>query len=205
MSFSELLFLSIVALLVFGPRKLPEIARVLGKTMAELRRAANEFRYSLEEEVRNLELQEQLKGEQSRLPAAPTSADAQKASDSARESWRPEHESRAETEPGRSDDEPWRSDSEALSAEHPAESSSSAADSDQSYGERWQSPPADATRQPHSGDAEPPAHSVPRGSAVDQYADSTESDHIAGANGGAALVSGQFPSSDPWRSRERKW
>lgn len=61
MSFGELLFLSVLALLVFGPRKLPEIARLVGKTMAELRRASNEFRFSLEEEIRNAELQEQAK------------------------------------------------------------------------------------------------------------------------------------------------
>ncbi|HZT74681.1 MAG TPA: Sec-independent protein translocase protein TatB [Terriglobales bacterium] len=59
MSFGELIFLFVLALLVFGPRKLPEIARLVGKTMAELRRASNEFRFSLEEEIRNAELQEQ--------------------------------------------------------------------------------------------------------------------------------------------------
>lgn len=61
MSFGELLFLFVLALLVFGPRKLPEIARQLGKAMAELRRASNEFRFSLEEEIRNADLQEQAK------------------------------------------------------------------------------------------------------------------------------------------------
>ncbi len=61
MSFGELLFLSALALLVFGPKRLPEIARLVGKTMAELRRASNEFRHSLEEEIRTLEHQEQLK------------------------------------------------------------------------------------------------------------------------------------------------
>lgn len=59
MNFGEILFLFVLALLVFGPRKLPEIARLVGKTMAELRRASNEFRFSLEEEIRNAELQDQ--------------------------------------------------------------------------------------------------------------------------------------------------
>lgn len=63
MSFGELLFLAILALLVFGPRKLPEIARTVGKVMTDLRRAGNEFRYSLEEEIRRIEVTE-------RLPAA---------------------------------------------------------------------------------------------------------------------------------------
>jgi TatA/E family protein of Tat protein translocase len=48
-------FLLFIAFLLFGPKKLPEIARTLGKGMAELRRASNELRSSLEEEVRNLD------------------------------------------------------------------------------------------------------------------------------------------------------
>ena len=57
MSFSETVFLFFLALIVFGPKKLPEIARTLGKGMAELRRASNELKGSLEEELRNLERQ----------------------------------------------------------------------------------------------------------------------------------------------------
>ncbi|MGH9356456.1 MAG: twin-arginine translocase TatA/TatE family subunit, partial [Terriglobia bacterium] len=45
-----------VAFLLFGPKKLPEIASILGKGMGELRRARNELTFSLEEEVRKLEL-----------------------------------------------------------------------------------------------------------------------------------------------------
>ncbi|MGH9394926.1 MAG: Sec-independent protein translocase protein TatB [Terriglobales bacterium] len=67
MSFGELLFLAMIALLVFGPRKLPEMARALAKIMAELRKASNEFRYSLEEEIRSVEVKEQ---DQKRLQAA---------------------------------------------------------------------------------------------------------------------------------------
>lgn len=58
MSFGELLFLLILALLVFGPRKLPEIARTIAKVMTDLRRASNEFRYTLEEEIHNIEVSE---------------------------------------------------------------------------------------------------------------------------------------------------
>jgi len=79
MSFSEIIFLSVLALLVFGPRRLPEIARIVGKTMGELRRASNEFRNSLEEEIRNIEYQESAKKAQSSLPPA----DAESASESA--------------------------------------------------------------------------------------------------------------------------
>jgi sec-independent protein translocase protein TatB len=84
MNIGELLFLFLVALLVFGPKKLPEIARVLGKTMAELRRASNEFRHSLEEEIRNLEYQEQLKAEEAARAALPPASEPQ-ASGSAEE------------------------------------------------------------------------------------------------------------------------
>lgn len=71
MSFGELLFLAVLALLVFGPRKLPEIARSMARVMTALRRASNEFRYSLEDEIRNLEIQEAAK---KRLEAEPARA-----------------------------------------------------------------------------------------------------------------------------------
>ncbi len=53
--FAEIGFLLFVAFLLFGPKKLPEIARTLGKGLAELRRASNELKSSLEEEIRNLD------------------------------------------------------------------------------------------------------------------------------------------------------
>lgn len=75
MSFTEIIFFGVLALLVFGPRRLPEIARLAGKTMGELRRASNEFRNSLEEEIRNIEYQESVKKAQSSLPAVETAAE----------------------------------------------------------------------------------------------------------------------------------
>jgi TatA/E family protein of Tat protein translocase len=51
----EIVFILFIAFLLFGPKKLPEIARVLGKGLGELRRASNELRSSLEDEIRNLE------------------------------------------------------------------------------------------------------------------------------------------------------
>ncbi|HUX10034.1 MAG TPA: twin-arginine translocase TatA/TatE family subunit [Terriglobia bacterium] len=53
--FTEVGFILFIAFLLFGPKKLPEIARVLGKGMGELRRASNELKSSLEEEIRNLD------------------------------------------------------------------------------------------------------------------------------------------------------
>ncbi len=57
MGFSETIFLFFLALLIFGPKKLPEIARMIGKTMNELKRASNEFRSQIESEISNLELE----------------------------------------------------------------------------------------------------------------------------------------------------
>lgn len=48
---SELILIFVLALLLFGPRKLPEIGRMLGRTVMEFRRATHEFRTSLEREV----------------------------------------------------------------------------------------------------------------------------------------------------------
>jgi TatA/E family protein of Tat protein translocase len=47
----ELLMIFVVALLLFGPKKLPEIGRTLGKAMNEFKRATNDLQRSLEEEI----------------------------------------------------------------------------------------------------------------------------------------------------------
>jgi sec-independent protein translocase protein TatB len=57
MSFSETIFLFFLALVVFGPKKLPEIARQAGKLLAELRRASNEFKSQIETEIAHLEVE----------------------------------------------------------------------------------------------------------------------------------------------------
>jgi sec-independent protein translocase protein TatB len=57
MSFSETIFLFLLALVVFGPKKLPEIARQAGKLLAELRRASNEFKSQIETEIAHLEVE----------------------------------------------------------------------------------------------------------------------------------------------------
>jgi TatA/E family protein of Tat protein translocase len=53
--FLEIGFILFVAYLLFGPKKVPEIARTLGKGLGELRRASNELKNSLEEEIKNLD------------------------------------------------------------------------------------------------------------------------------------------------------
>lgn len=48
----ELIIILVLALIIFGPRKLPELGRSLGKSIGEFRRASNELRSTLEEEIR---------------------------------------------------------------------------------------------------------------------------------------------------------
>jgi len=48
----ELIIIFVIALIIFGPRKLPELGRSLGKSLAEFKRASNELRSTLEEEIR---------------------------------------------------------------------------------------------------------------------------------------------------------
>jgi sec-independent protein translocase protein TatB len=57
----EMFFLVLIGLLLFGPKKLPEIGRQLGRFMAEFKRASNEFQAQLNDEVRKLELEEETK------------------------------------------------------------------------------------------------------------------------------------------------
>lgn len=51
----DTLFIMLLALVVFGPRRLPEIGRQIGKLMYEFRKASNEFKYQMEEEMRKAE------------------------------------------------------------------------------------------------------------------------------------------------------
>lgn len=67
MSFSETIFLFFLALIIFGPKKLPEIARQVGKALNEFRRASNEFKAQIEQEISNLEVENR----QTILPPSP--------------------------------------------------------------------------------------------------------------------------------------
>ena len=57
----HLIVLFVVALVIFGPQKLPELARMLGKATAEFRKMTGDFRYALEEEVRELDRQTRIR------------------------------------------------------------------------------------------------------------------------------------------------
>jgi len=48
---TELMVIMVIALLVFGPRKLPELGRSLGKGLGEFKRASNDLKRSLEDEI----------------------------------------------------------------------------------------------------------------------------------------------------------
>jgi len=54
----ELVIILVIALVVIGPQKLPEMARSLGKGLAEFKRASNDFRRNMEEEARAAEEKE---------------------------------------------------------------------------------------------------------------------------------------------------
>ena len=59
MGFSETLVLVVLAYLLFGPKKLPEIARTVGKALNEFKRASNEFKAQIASEISQLELETQ--------------------------------------------------------------------------------------------------------------------------------------------------
>jgi len=71
MGFSETIFLFLLALLIFGPKKLPEIARQVGKALNEFKRASNEFKAQLASEISQIEVENQ---RQQILPPAPEPA-----------------------------------------------------------------------------------------------------------------------------------
>jgi TatA/E family protein of Tat protein translocase len=55
LGFSEMVFLFLLALIIFGPKKMPEIGRQIGKALNEFKRASNEFKAQIESEIANIE------------------------------------------------------------------------------------------------------------------------------------------------------
>jgi sec-independent protein translocase protein TatB len=76
------LVLMVMALVVFGPRRLPEIGRQIGKLMYEVRKASNDFKFQMEEELRKVEDTDRRKKDEERLSALALAGPASTAVDS---------------------------------------------------------------------------------------------------------------------------
>lgn len=75
MHFGDSIFIFLLALVLFGPKRLPEIGRQIGKLLAEFRRASNEFKMQIDDELRAMEQQER----QKQLDAAAAKSQAETA------------------------------------------------------------------------------------------------------------------------------
>jgi sec-independent protein translocase protein TatA len=64
----ELLIILTIALIIFGPRKLPELGRSLGRSLQEFKRASNELKSTLDEEIR---IEEDRDRKRQQVPASP--------------------------------------------------------------------------------------------------------------------------------------
>jgi sec-independent protein translocase protein TatA len=72
----ELIIIFVIALIIFGPRKLPELGRSLGKSINEFKKASNELKSTLEEEIRLEEQRSSIEASKPTVPvAAPTPAE----------------------------------------------------------------------------------------------------------------------------------
>ena len=68
----ELIIIFVIALIIFGPRKLPELGRSLGKSIAEFKKASNELKSTLEEEIRLEEQRSSIEEKKSQSVTAPS-------------------------------------------------------------------------------------------------------------------------------------
>ena len=74
--FPELIIIFVVALIIFGPRKLPELGRSLGKSIGEFRKASNDLKHTLDEEIRMEEQKEQRSKVEAEQASAVAAAEA---------------------------------------------------------------------------------------------------------------------------------
>lgn len=80
LSIPHMIVVFVIVLVVFGPQKLPELARGLGKLMAEFRKASTDFKSAFEEEMRDLERQaREVERRKAEVAAAAASAQPQPA------------------------------------------------------------------------------------------------------------------------------
>jgi sec-independent protein translocase protein TatB len=66
----EMIFIFVLALIIFGPKKMPEIGRQIGRALAEFKRASNEFKAQIETEIQQMEVETNVSSYVSE-PAAP--------------------------------------------------------------------------------------------------------------------------------------
>ena len=59
LGFPEMIFIFFIALVIFGPKKLPEIGRQIGKALNEFKRASNEFKSQIEAEISQIDVENQ--------------------------------------------------------------------------------------------------------------------------------------------------
>ena len=57
LGFPEMIFIFLLALIIFGPKKLPEIGRQIGRALNEFKRASNEFKAQIESEISHLDIE----------------------------------------------------------------------------------------------------------------------------------------------------
>ena len=87
----EVILILVVALIVFGPRRLPEIGKSMGKMLAEFRKASNDFKRTIDDELEA----EKARETQSQLPAPTAASEVPASSTPAVEpeaAWRPPYE-----------------------------------------------------------------------------------------------------------------
>jgi sec-independent protein translocase protein TatA len=69
--FPELMVIFVVALLVFGPKRLPELGKSLGRGIAEFKKASSELQNSIEREMQNVETEASIAPKPAQVQAQP--------------------------------------------------------------------------------------------------------------------------------------
>jgi sec-independent protein translocase protein TatA len=78
LGFPELMVIFVVALLVFGPKRLPELGRSLGRGISEFRRASSDLKTSIEREIESAEVEASATPKSSQQPTPTAGADVSK-------------------------------------------------------------------------------------------------------------------------------
>ncbi len=81
----ELIIILVIALIVIGPQKLPELAKSLGKGLAEFKKASDDFQRNVQDQVRKAEVEELIKTKQTETQTAEAQPEAQTAEKQATE------------------------------------------------------------------------------------------------------------------------